>query len=135
MKAFVCVDDGFGMAFLGKRLSRDSRVCEDIVLTAAEDTVYMSPQTKKLFPDFEGAKISDLTDEILSSSDYYFFETVSPSPYLDYIEEIVLYRWNRRYPSDLKLGFLPTDSGYARVSVTEFVGTSHDCITKEVYKK
>ena len=135
MKAFVCVDDGFGMAFLGKRQSRDTRVLEDIISTASKTLVYMTAQTKKLFPDTDLAVASPITDSLLATDEYYFFETESPLGYLDAVDEIVLYRWNRRYPADLKLGFLPSESGYTRVSVTEFVGTSHDCITKEVYKK
>ena len=135
MKAFVCVDDNCGMAFLGKRQSRDSRVLDDIISISSGSLVYMTERTKKLFPNTDFAIASEITDQILSSDEYYFFETESPIGYLDSIDEIVMYRWNRRYPSDLKLGFSPNDSEYTRVSVIEFIGTSHDLITKEVYKK
>ena len=48
MKVFVCVDDGFGMAFNGRRQSRDSAVVEDILATCGGKP-RMDERSEKLF--------------------------------------------------------------------------------------
>ena len=135
MKIIACVSDDYGMAFGARRVSRDSRVVIDILDSACDSAVYMSEGSKKLFPDNENARTDKKANDILSTDDYYFFETESPLPYVDFADEIILYNWNRSYPSDLKLGFIPTERGFKLREATEFPGTSHDAITKEVYVK
>ena len=62
------------------------------------------------------------------------------SPYtlaqvLDRVEGILLYRWNRTYPADQYLDFDPAAAGFRLVSTTDFSGSSHKTLTKEVYTK
>ena len=47
--------------------------------------------------------------------------------------KIVLYRWNRHYPSDVKWEPDLEGLGFALTETTEFPGTSHEKITREVY--
>lgn len=49
-------------------------------------------------------------------------------------ELLIIYCWNRRYPSDKKLpaGFL---DHYAMISEQDFAGSSHDKITERKYIK
>jgi hypothetical protein len=49
--------------------------------------------------------------------------------------EVVIYKWNRRYPFDVKMEKLPTELGFKLESVYEFKGNAHDKITREVYKR
>ena len=62
-----------------------------------------------------------------------FAETADPAPWAARVEEIVLYRWNRRYPADLRFT-LPLE-GWTLVRSEEFAGSSHEKITKEVYRR
>ena len=54
---------------------------------------------------------------------------------LDRISELVIYNWNRRYPSDTRLDIDPAKDGFRMLTLTEFKGNAHERITKEVYVK
>ena len=124
MNLIVCVDDKMGMAFNGRRLSRDRIVCEDILKETQGRTVRMDARSQRLF---EGTDIT-----IADDADYYFLEFSAPSELSERPEHIILYRWNRHYPSDVKFD-LPMD-GYKLTDRAEFAGSSHEMITKEVYE-
>ena len=56
-------------------------------------------------------------------------------PWLDRLEGLVLYRWNRRYPADAWLDVRPGPPGWTLARREEFSGHSHERITKEVYTR
>ena len=58
---------------------------------------------------------------------------VSPLAVLAEAEEVVLYHWNRTYPSDRRFP-LPL-AGWTLARREEFSGSSHEKITKEVYRR
>ena len=62
-----------------------------------------------------------------------FVETADPAPWLERMEGLILYRWNRRYPADLHCT-LPLE-GFVLTERREFAGSSHECITREVYRR
>ena len=62
-----------------------------------------------------------------------FVETMDPAPWLERMEGLVLYRWNRRYPADLYCT-LPLED-FVLEERREFAGSSHECITREVYRR
>lgn len=90
------------------------------------------------YPLFENVKTENIVadDSCLdkaSSDEYCFIENLSVTNHKDKINEIVLFRWNRSYPSDVKFD---VDLGELKLNSTEeFVGNSHECITMEVYSK
>jgi hypothetical protein len=47
----------------------------------------------------------------------------------------VVYRWNRRYPGDVFFDLDVSAAPWRCVETEEFVGSSHEKITKEVYVK
>ena len=49
MTAIVCVDEAWGMAFHGRRQSRDRAVCARILEDAAGRRLWMSRDTLRLF--------------------------------------------------------------------------------------
>ena len=51
------------------------------------------------------------------------------------IEELIIFKWNRRYPSDLTLDFNPSEHNMVLVKSEDFKGTSHEKITMEVWTK
>lgn len=130
MILIVCVDERMGMAFGGRRLSRDRAVYEDIASACGK--IWLSPRSAALF---EGVDIELVADENFLDNapkgECCFAEFLSPAPYEHRIEKIILYRWNRRYPSDTKLGI--ELEAWQPESVTDFPGSSHEKITKEVY--
>ena len=66
------------------------------------------------------------------NSGWAFVENVDVSGYLDVIDEILLYRWNRLYLSDLTL---PKEylNKFSFVSGDKFRGSSHDSISLSRY--
>ena len=134
MTAIVCIEDRGGILFLKRRCGRDAFVYDDI---AKEHEKILL--TSYSLPLFEGRNIS--TRVCLSplaegaSGDACFIESEEIWDNLKKISRIILYRWNRRYPSDVKLGFEPRDVGFSLRSSSEFVGNAHDKITKEIYER
>lgn len=130
MQIIVCVDDNMGMLFNKRRQSRDKMVVEDILKNA--EKVWLHPFSQELFQEHTDKIIAD--EEFLSKAqgnEICFVENQVLQPYLQYIDKIVLYRWNRKYPSDFKMD-IPLES-LELVEQDEFPGNSHDKITKETY--
>lgn len=66
--------------------------------------------------------------------EFCFLEDRPIRPFLDRVESMVLYHWNRRYPADLFLDLDPAALGWSLLGREEFPGSSHKKITKEVYR-
>ena len=133
MNIIVCVDDRWGMAFNGRRVSSDKRVTERITALADGGKLRMNSYSAKIFDETTDVFISD---EFLSEAevgDFCFVENVDISEYLNSVKEVIVYRWNRRYPSDLKFPEEELFSKMKLVSSVEFEGNSHDKITEERY--
>ena len=71
--------------------------------------------------------------EKAGAGEFCFVENCEIAPYLDRIEEVWVYRWNRHYPADARF---PMDAVRARwrlKGTCDFPGSSHEMITEEVY--
>ena len=129
MTAVVCVDTRGGMAFGGRRQSRDRALCADAVRLCGR--LRMLPASAELFAEWPEAVEPA---ETLRLDDGAWFvetdglETAEP-------EELILYRWNRLYPADLWLQFDPEERGMELVSREDFTGRSHERITREIWRK
>ena len=136
MTVFVCIDDRGGMMFNKRRQSRDSRVIEDIVRTVDDGVLYISDFSEILFEESDASVIS-VPDPLCSAGNdaFVFIENLHLGEHLDKIDRLIIYKWNRKYPYDFAIDIDPTTAGYKRRSVREFVGTSHDKITREVWKR
>ena len=134
LTVIVTVDERNGRAFLGKRLSRDQALCEDVLCVCDGRALTVTPKSAPLF---SGARLSvreDLFDGARSGE--VFFSEVEPLlPVSEKITTLVVYRWNRRYPSDLNLDLTPEACGLRLISAHEFVGKSHEKITREEYRR
>ena len=130
MKIIVCMEDHGGMMFNRRRVSSDAVVLQRILEISHGEKLWMSPYSAKLF---EGETVCIAEDFLLcaQTGDYCFVEDADISDCLEHIEELILFRWNRRYPSDLKFS-LSLDN-WKRISTEEFAGKSHPLITQEVY--
>ena len=136
MKIIVCLDDGLGMTFNNRRQSRDRRVIEDILCMTEGSALYIAPFSQKLFSETERDLTVDF-DMLKNACDgeYCFVENIAVEPYISRAEELIIYRWNRRYPSDMRFCADPIKEGLALVSTTELEGYSHEKITKEIYRR
>ena len=129
MTAIVCVDSRGGMAFDGRRQSRDRVLCADAARLCGR--LRMLPQSAMLFAELPDA--AEVCEELLREDGVYFVETDS----LDTAEldELILYRWNRLYPADLWLRFDPRKRGMELIGSEDFAGSSHERITREIWRK
>ena len=134
MTLIVCLDDSLGMTFNNRRQSRDSVVTKDI-LKAAGGRLLISPFSEKLFSEFRDVRVLENPLSDGSPDDFCFIEIGRVRPYIDKIHEIIIYRWNRLYPSDTQFDIDPAEHGFKLSLISEFVGTSHEKITKEIYRR
>ena len=122
--------------FNHRRQSRDRVLVEDLLSTVGKDRLWMGEYSVPLFSEYES--ICSVSEDFLSlaaKEEWCFLEDRSPLPYLDRIESILIYRWNRRYPSDLRFEVDLKKEGFTMIEQTEFVGYSHEKITKEIYRR
>lgn len=135
MRAIVCIDDGGGMMFNHRRQSRDAQVRSRIRALSEAGVLRLDAYSARQFArELPGNAV--VSEDFLSEAgdgDYCFVEDRDLSPYLDRVEELIVFRWNRDYPRD---ELLPVDlSGWRLVSTEDFAGSSHEQITQEVYSR
>lgn len=138
MNVILCADDRDGLMFGGRRQSRDRAVIEDIGDLTRGCRFLMNRYSDKMFAGYgsENHETFEDTEEMLNAAgrgDFCFVEDAFPEHFREKIERIVIYRWNRHYPSDEKIGhdFLAGRKLRERV---DFAGNSHEKITREIYE-
>lgn len=131
MNIIVCLDDKNGMSFCGRRQSRDSVLCDRVLSISSGSKLWMNEYSAKLFDD---EKICVDNNYLLKaqSGEYCFVEIEELSSYAKYIESIIVFRWNRHYPSDRKFDLQLLNDRSLKNSI-EFKGSSHELITEELY--
>ena len=134
MTIIVCVDDRGGMTFGGKRVSRDRAVYSDIAKMFPGKPIYMAEYSRSLFAS-SGAPItvSDSFLDMAGQGDICFVENRSLKKYVDKIESLIIYKWNRTYPFDTTFDIDIVNTSLRLTSAEEFSGNSHEKITKEIY--
>ncbi len=133
MNVIVCLDDAGGMAFNGRRQSKDRMVCEKILSLAEGHKLWMNAYSKGMFKDFDSIFVAEDFLQKAKAEDFCFVETQSFSK--DAVTQLFVFCWNRAYPADIYLGFEPEESGYTLIEKTEFCGFSHENITLSVFKR
>lgn len=131
MKVIICLDDKLGMTFNKRRQSRDSEVIKDICKRLGNEALFAEEYSNTLF---DGSGVNILPLEKAENEDCtLFLERIDPERYSGYIDTLIIYRWNRHYPSDLKCTL---DMNAFELSESlEFKGSSHEKITREVWKR
>lgn len=134
MIAIVCVDDSFGMMFNNRRQSRDKAVIEKITQLTKDRRLWINEYSKELFS--ENITNLNIDNNFLAEAmegEFCFIENCQLSTYEKWVEKIILFKWNRAYPSDVVFDI--DLSNWKLSEIDEFVGNSHDKITMEVYFK
>lgn len=134
MNLIIVLDDDNGMMFNHRRQSQDA-VLRDYILRMAESTaLWMNAYTQKQFDSIPSyVHISEEPMDEARTGEFCFVEDLDASDYLDKIEHLIIFRWNRRYPGDFQF-HIGLDE-WKLVKTSEFQGKSHEKITKEVYMK
>ena len=136
MKIIVCLDDREGMMFNRRRQSRDRVLIEDVLASMDGGRLCMAEYSSSLFSACETPILvrEDFLD-VAEEGDTCFVENRTLSAYVEKIQAITVYRWNRHYPADFYFDLKPESMGFRLVEQREFAGYSHEKITKEVYVK
>ena len=141
MIVYIAVDDTNGMMFNHRRQSQDRIMRQNMLKDCADSTLWIGEYSRRIFSDENGNLIADnivVDDDFLSKAgenDHCFSETTDITPWMDKIDTLVLYKWNKRYPADTYFDTSLLDTNWKKFSLNHFKGSSHDKIFKEVWKR
>lgn len=130
MIAILCLDNNNGMMFNDRRQSQDRGLREYIAEMTKDEKVYMNAYTKKLYKEIENPMISEDFLQKAGKGEPCIVENLSLNPVIDQIEEIVVFRWNKVYPSDQVLDVDLEE--WNLVEEEQIEGSTHE-ITKQIY--
>lgn len=130
MNVAICIDDDFGMLFGSRRQSRDRVLIEDFIKSADSNKIFIRSFSEKLFAD-KYVIVNDSCLEEAGENDFCFIEDESLIPYAARINTLIIYKWNKKYPADF---VFEMPEGFTLTETSEFQGSSHEKITKEIYK-
>lgn len=133
MHLILCLDDRDGMLFAGRRQSMDRLLRARILAMIGEHKLWMNRYSAGQFTETTDAICVD--EDFLNKAgdeDFCFVENSDISQYAAAAHKLIIYRWNRVYPSDVRFS-AQLLSQRQRVSTAEFPGSSHERITEEVY--
>ena len=135
MKVIVCCEKSNGMMFNNRRVSQDKVVSERIVELTKSNKLWMDNYSYALFEKLNVININLAENTLAEAADseYCFIEKQELSPYEKWINEIVVFRWDRDYPFDKELDV--NLSEWKLKHSEEFRGNSHEKITMEVYER
>lgn len=133
MNVIVCLDEKNGMSFNHRRQSKDRILIEDVIKLTLDHRLFVSEYSAALFEGNDVIVDNDLLSNA-DTDDFCFVENADVLTAVDKIEKVIIYYWNRLYPSDKKFPKTTVLNGKTLVSTTDFVGSSHDKITREIYQ-
>ena len=133
MKLIFCIDNKNGMMFGGKRQSRDKILCENLLARIKGSKLWMSSYSAPLFSGEGEILIDDNYEAKAEENDYCFIEDKGYQ--IKDCKEIIIYKWNRLYPSDKMLDIDLKANGFKLISKRDFKGNSHEKITEEIYER
>ena len=125
----ICLDDRNGLQFNKRRQSRDIRVLEDMAASCSGELL-IGPYSEKLVQ--EAGIPCRVTAETAVKEGLYFAEAIPSETLMAVTDTLVVYRWNRHYPADVRWEI---PAGFTLAETSHFPGKSHEIITKEVYVK
>ena len=133
MHLILCLDDRNGMLFAGRRQSKDRSLRQRILQVTGQSNLWMNGYSAKQFEETSSAICVDEDFlNIAGEDDYCFVENSDITKYLPSAHKLIIYRWNRVYPSDVRFPAQALESR-KKISSADFPGSSHESITEEVY--
>lgn len=134
MKLIVCLDDHNAMAFNNRRQSMDRNLRAQMLERCKTARLWMNAYSARQFEELpEFAIVNENFLQLAEKESFCFVEITDVTPFAHKIDSVIVYRWNRVYPADL---YFPEEllKNRRNVSSREFVGSSHDRITEEIYE-
>ncbi|MDD5793676.1 MAG: ribonuclease Z [Clostridiales bacterium] len=137
MKIIVCIDKNNGMMFNNRRQSQDKILIDDIIKVTKDKKLYMNEYSYNLYKDKKYKNIIVCNDFLnkCSPDDFCLVENSSLVTYENKIDTIIIYNWNRNYPSDFKFDINIKDNNWTLIKSENLKGNSHDKITKNIYRR
>ena len=135
MILIAIVDDRNGMMFNKRRQSQDRILIKKVLSITHGQKLWMNLYSYKMFKNYDLEHQIYVDDDFLNKAkenDYCFVENQFICQYIDKISEIILFKWNRKYPGDFFFD-IKLDSEWSMTCSEDFVGNSHEKITMEVY--
>ncbi len=134
MIIIACLDDHNGMFFNNRRQSKDSRLRERMLELCGKGPLWMNTYSAGQFSEVApNIRVAEDFLEKAGPGEYCFVENTDLTGVANQAEGLVLYRWNRSYPSDVKFPVGLFSHKWRLMSAVDFEGSSHDRITQEVY--
>ena len=134
MKLVVCLDEKNGIRFFGKRQSQDELQRKNLFELIENSKLFLTEYSYNLYKDFEfNFEIIDENTEIVEDS-VFLYEGEFLERFLPYVDEIIVYFWNRDYPFDETFDEVEQDC-WKEKEVLEFKGKSHEKITRKIFVK
>ena len=133
MKLIFCLDDRGGMMFNNRRQSQDRVLRARVIAMLGDSRLIISPYSAKQFTEDGNIVVSQNPMKSAKENDFYFVEDLPYS--LSDTNGLVIYRWNRHYPSDVTFNGDIKKLGFVLKSSEDFEGSSHEKITEEIYIK
>lgn len=97
----------------------------------------MNNYSYKLYKDIDNGniKVSENFLEQCTENDFCLVEDKLLNNYINKINNIIIYKWNRIYPSDLYFDINLTSNSWELLETKEFEGSSHEKITRIIYRR
>ena len=137
MNIIICLDDKNGIMFNKRRQSQDRILRANIKEVVKNKTLFMNEYSYKLYKDIDDGNIK-VCDDFLNNctnDDFCLVEDKLLNNYIDKINTITIYKWNRLYPADLYFDINLNTEHWQLINTEDFQGSSHDKITKETYRR
>lgn len=137
MNIIVCLDDKNGMMFNKRRQSQDKILRLNIKNLVKNKNLFMNSYSYKLYKDIDNGNLKiceNFLDEC-DDNDFCLVEDKLLSNYINKITTLIIYNWNRVYPSDLYFDINLKNQNWTLIDEEEFEGSSHEKITKKIYRR
>ena len=141
MKVYIAVDKKNGLVFNNRRHSHDRIMRENMLKDCGDAKLWIAEYSRRIFTPTDGSAMPDniiIDNDCLDKAgpdDCCFVENISPVRWYEKINTFVIYHWNTTYPADVYFDLSLENLGWKRFSSNDFKGSSHDKITKEVWKR
>lgn len=137
MNIIICLDDNNGMMFNKRRQSQDRILRADLKEFIKDKDLYMNNYSYKLYKDIDNGniKVSENFLEQCTENCFCLVEDKLLNNYINKINNIIIYKWNRIYPSDLYFDINLISNSWELLETKEFEGSSHEKITRIIYRR
>lgn len=140
MKLIICVDSYYGYSFNNRRQATDKGVREHILneLKTHNITMHINPYTERSFKrtgiSFEDnpfllvEKDDSFPESLAQTDEWVFIENADITNYYRFIDEMMVYKWEKTYPTDKKLNLQFVES-FVPTRREVFDGSTHEDVT------